>query len=112
MGVFHGKDTRMAGSSGCVALREFQKHQGGKNERDEPVYGDLRHYEVWIVQSPPDLLPINCANEECVHVSFVPDSAPNDRYEVGVRGQLRHLKTYVEDCQNQLCQMKRHLTIR
>src|SRR5437899_4213246 len=32
----------------AVALREFQRHQGGKNEYGEPGYGDLRHYEVWI----------------------------------------------------------------
>ena len=69
----------------AVALREFQKHQSGKNERGEPVYGDLRHYEVWIAQSPPDLLPLKYAHEECVRISFVPDSAPNDRYEVGGR---------------------------
>jgi len=69
----------------AVALREFQKHQGGKNEYGEPGYGDLRHYEVWVSQSPPDLLPLKYAREECVTVRFVPDSAPNDRYEVGGR---------------------------
>jgi hypothetical protein len=69
----------------AVALREFQKHQGGKNEYGEPGYGDLRHYEVWISQSPPDQLPRKYAREECVRVTFVPDSAPNDRYEVGGR---------------------------
>src|SRR6476661_10044629 len=68
-----------------VALREFRKHQGGKNEYGEPGYGDLRHYAVWVSQSPPDLLPLNYARDECVRVSFVPDSAPNDRYEVGGR---------------------------
>jgi hypothetical protein len=69
----------------AVALREFQKQQGGKNEYGEPGYGDLRHYEVWISQSPPDLLPLKYAHQECVRVSFAPDSAPNDRYEVGGR---------------------------
>jgi hypothetical protein len=69
----------------AVALREFQRHQGGKNEYGEPGYGDLRHYEVWISQSPPDLLPLKYARQECVRVSFLPDSAPNDRYEVGGR---------------------------
>jgi len=69
----------------AVALREFRKHQGGKNEYGEPGYGDLRHYQVWISQSPPDQLPLKYAQEECVRVSFVPDSAPNDRYEVGGR---------------------------
>jgi hypothetical protein len=68
-----------------VALREFRKHQGGKNEYGEPGYGDLRHYAVWVSQSPPDLLPLKYARDECVRVSFVPDSAPNDRYEVGGR---------------------------
>jgi hypothetical protein len=69
----------------AVALREFQKHQGGKNEYGEPGYGDLRHYELWISQSPPDLLPLKYAREECVRITFAPDSAPNDRYEVGGR---------------------------
>ena len=69
----------------AVALREFQRHQGGKNEYGEPGYGDLRHYKVWISQSPPDQLPLKYAREECVRVNFVPDSAPNDRYEVGGR---------------------------
>jgi hypothetical protein len=65
-----------------VALREFQKHQGGKNERGEPGYGDLRHYAVYVSQSPPNEVPVR---EECVRVEFVPDSAPNDRYEAGGR---------------------------
>jgi hypothetical protein len=69
----------------AVALREFQKHQGGKNEYGEPGYGDLRHYAVWILQSPPDQVPRECAHEGCVRVEFVPDSAPKDRYEVGGR---------------------------
>jgi len=69
----------------AVALREFQKHQGGKNERGEPGYGDLRHYAVYISQSPPDQVPIECGRDECVRVAFAPDSAPNDRYEVGGR---------------------------
>jgi hypothetical protein len=43
----------------AVAMREFQKNQGGKNARGEPVYGDLRHYTVNIRQSPPDQLPIS-----------------------------------------------------
>jgi hypothetical protein len=66
----------------AVALREFQKHQGGKNDRGEPVYGDLRHYAVYVSQSPPNEVP---AREECVRVAFAPDSAPRDRYEVGGR---------------------------
>jgi hypothetical protein len=65
-----------------VALREFQKHQGGKNERGEPGYGDLRHYAVYVSQSPPKEVPVH---EECVRVTFAPDSAPKDRYEVGGR---------------------------
>jgi hypothetical protein len=58
----------------AVALREFQKHQGGKNDRGEPVYGDLRRYAVWISQSPPNEVPLECAHEGCVRVEFVPDS--------------------------------------
>jgi hypothetical protein len=30
-------------------------------------------------------MPIQCARDECLRVEFVPDSAPNDRYEVGGR---------------------------
>src|SRR4029077_4283625 len=67
----------------AVALREFQKHQGGKNEYGEPGYGDLRHYAVYVSQSPPN--EVHCERDECVRVEFVPDSAPNDRYEVGGR---------------------------
>jgi len=66
----------------AVALREFQKHQGGKNERGEPGYGDLRHYAVYVSQSPPNEVP---AREECVRVAFAPDFASRDRYEVGGR---------------------------
>jgi hypothetical protein len=71
-----------------VALREFQKHQGGKNERGEPGYGDLRHYAVYVSQSPPNEVPVR---EECVRVEFVPDSAPSaeaiPRNRCIVRGQ-------------------------
>jgi len=66
----------------AVALREFQKHQGGKNDRGELGYGDLRHYSVYVSQSPSNELPVR---EECVRVNFAPDKAPNDPYEVGGR---------------------------
>ena len=58
------------------------RHQGGKSERGEPAYGNLRYYAVYVSQSPPNEVPVR---EACVRVEFVPDSAPNDRYEVGGR---------------------------
>jgi hypothetical protein len=67
----------------AVALREFQRHQGGKNEYGEPGYGDLRHYAIYVSQSPAN--EVHCERDECVRVEFVPDSAPHDRYEVGGR---------------------------
>jgi len=67
----------------AIALREFQKHQGGKNEYGEPGYGELRHYAVYVSQSPKN--EVHCERDECVRVEFVPDSAPRDRYEVGGR---------------------------
>ncbi len=65
----------------AVALREFQKKQGGKTDRGEPVYGDLRHYAVHVSQSPPDQLPLDYAREECVRVDFVPELSARDRRE-------------------------------
>ena len=62
--------------------KQGARHQGGKSERGESGYGNLRHYAVYVSQSPPNEVPVR---EECVRVEFVPDSAPNDRYEVGGR---------------------------
>jgi hypothetical protein len=62
----------------AVALGEFEKHQGTKTEKGEPVYGDLRHYKV-------ELRPMG----EVLEVGFVPKSGPKDIEEgaVGGRGQ-------------------------
>ena len=42
----------------AVALQQFRKHQGGKTDKGEPVYGDLRHYSVRLSRSPKDELPL------------------------------------------------------
>jgi hypothetical protein len=68
----------------AVALREFQKHQGGKTDRGEPVYGELRHYAVYVSQSPPNEVP---AREECVRVAFAPDFSAKDWREHIVGGR-------------------------
>jgi hypothetical protein len=62
----------------AIAIREFEKHQGTKTEKGEPVYGDLRHYKV-------ELLP----KGDVLEVGFVPRSGPKDIEEgaVGGRGQ-------------------------
>lgn len=71
----------------AVALREFQKSQGGKTDRGEPVYGDLRHYSIHIAQSPPDQLPLSYAREECVRVDFVPEFSARDRQQAITGGR-------------------------
>ena len=71
----------------AVALREFQKHQGGKTDRGEPVYGDLRHYALEVSQSPPDEVPVECAREGCVRIYFVPDFSAKDWREHIVGGR-------------------------
>jgi hypothetical protein len=62
----------------AIAVREFEKHQGTKTDKGEPVYGDLRHYDV-------ELLP----KGDVLTVGFVPKSGPKDIEEraVGGRGQ-------------------------
>ncbi len=67
---------------GQVPETQGARHQGGKSECGEPAYANLRRYAVYVSQSPPNEVPVR---EECVRVEFVPDSAPNDRYEVGGR---------------------------
>jgi hypothetical protein len=73
-----------------VAMREFQKNQGGKTERGEPVYGDLRHYTVDIRQSPPDMLPIEYEREQCVRITFAPALSAKDRREVITGGRTSY----------------------
>jgi hypothetical protein len=62
----------------AVAVREFEKHQGTKTEKGEPVYGDLRHYDVELLR-----------RGYVAEVGFVPKSGPKDIKEgaVGGRGQ-------------------------
>jgi hypothetical protein len=62
----------------AVAVREFERHQGTKTDRGEPVYGDLRHYKVELR-----------LRGDVLEVGFVPKSGPRDIKEVrlGGRGQ-------------------------
>ena len=61
-----------------VAVREFEKHKGTKTEKGEPVYGDLRHYDVELLR-----------RGDILEIGFVPKSGPKDIQEgaVGGRGQ-------------------------
>lgn len=62
----------------AVAVREFEKHQGTKTDEGEPVYGDLRHYDVELRR-----------RGDVLEVGFGPKSGPRDIKEVrlGGRGQ-------------------------
>jgi hypothetical protein len=62
----------------AVAVREFEKHQGTKTEKGEPVYGDLRHYDVELRRMG-----------DVLEVGFSPKSGPEDIKErrLGGRGQ-------------------------
>ena len=51
----------------AIAVREFEKHQGTKTAKGEPVYEDLRHYKV-------ELHPMG----DTLEVGFVPRSGPKD----------------------------------
>jgi hypothetical protein len=70
----------------AVAVREFEKHQGTKTEKGEPVYGDLRHYDVELRRMG-----------DVLEVGFGPRSGPRDIKEgaVGGRGQYG-IETYYE----------------
>lgn len=68
-----------------AALQEFQKNQGGKNNRGEPVYGDLTHYTIRISPSPKDELPSEYEHEDCVRVDFLPELSAKD-YDENVLG--------------------------
>lgn len=57
-----------------VAIREFEKHQGTKTEKGEPVYGDLRHYDIELLRKG-----------DVLKVGFSPELGPIDRKE-GVVG--------------------------
>ncbi|HEX5490142.1 MAG TPA: hypothetical protein VFX07_02680 [Candidatus Udaeobacter sp.] len=74
----------------AVALQEFRKHQGGKTDKGEPVYGDLRHYSVQLSRSPKAELPLRYAHEECVRVDFVPEYSERDRREATLGGRTHY----------------------
>jgi hypothetical protein len=70
----------------AVAVREFQKHQGTKTEKGEPVYGDLHHYNVELRRSGDTL-----------EVGFAPQSGPIDMKEATVGGRTQYgIATYYE----------------
>ena len=63
----------------AVAVKEFQKHQGGVGRDGRPGYGDLRHYSVHISRSDPGYIPLRYAREECICVTFAPELSARDR---------------------------------
>jgi hypothetical protein len=60
----------------ALALREFQRNQGGRTEKGEPVYGDLKHYSVKIISRAAE-----------VEVAFNPESGPKDIRNATVGGR-------------------------
>jgi hypothetical protein len=74
----------------AVALAEFRKHQGGKTDKGEPVYGDLRHYSVEICRSVREELPLRYEHEESVRVTFAPELSARDRREATVGGRTHY----------------------
>lgn len=68
----------------AVAVREFEKHQGTKTDKGEPVYGDLRHYEVMFQR-----------RGQVLKVGFAPDYGPIDRKRLTVGGRTQYgIETY------------------
>jgi|GEM_PF-5158722 len=69
----------------AIAVREFEKHQGTKTEKGEPVYGDLRHYDIELIRKG-----------NVLEVGFSPELGPIDRKEgtVGSRTQYGIATTY------------------
>jgi hypothetical protein len=63
----------------AVALREFEKHQGTKTAKGEPVYGDLRHYDVELRR-----------RGDILEVGFAPDLGPIDKKEGTVGGRTQY----------------------
>jgi hypothetical protein len=60
----------------ALALREFQKNQGGHTKKGEPVYGDLKHYSVHII-----------SRDDEVEIAFIPDAGPKDIRNATVGGR-------------------------
>src|SRR5437870_10243485 len=63
----------------AIALREFEKHQGTRTEKGEPVYGDLRHYDMELRR-----------RGDVLEVGFSPESGPVDRKEGTVGGRTQY----------------------
>ena len=63
----------------AIAVREFEKHQGTKTEKGEPVYGDLQHYDIEIRRKG-----------DVLEVGFSPELGPIDRKEGTVGGRTQY----------------------
>jgi hypothetical protein len=73
-----------------VALKEFRKSQGGKTDRGEPVYGDLRHYSITLSDSPKEQIAPHYRHDGCVRVTFVPEYSDRDEKEVTLGGRTHY----------------------
>lgn len=62
----------------ALAVREFQKNQGGRSAKGEPVYGNLRDYSVQLI-----------SREDEVEVAFVPKLGPKDKKDVTLGGRTQ-----------------------
>jgi hypothetical protein len=60
----------------ALAVEAFQKNQGGRTAKGEPVYGDLRHYSVQVIKK-----------EDEVEVVFVPNLSARDKKNVILGGR-------------------------
>lgn len=70
----------------AIAVHEFEKHQGTKTNKGEPVYGDLQHYHVHLAK-----------RENTLQVGFAPDLGPKDIKEGTVGGGTQYgIETYYE----------------
>jgi hypothetical protein len=80
------KITGREAQAAAIAVREFEKHQGSKTAKGEPVYGDLRHYHVYLAR-----------RENTLQVGFAPDLGPIDVKEGTVGGGTQYgIETYYE----------------
>lgn len=62
----------------ALAIQEFQKNQGGRSAKGEPVYGNLRDYSVQLI-----------SRESEVEIAFVPKLGPKDKKNVTLGGRTQ-----------------------
>jgi hypothetical protein len=62
----------------ALAVQEFQKNQGGRSAKGEPVYGNLRDYSVQVI-----------SREGEVEIAFVPKLGPKDKKDVTLGGRTQ-----------------------